>query len=915
MIVGRAREVELANALLLDAGEGPRAMFVEGDPGIGKTTLFDAVVSGARERGFKVLRCRPSQSEVRLPHAGIIEALDGVPAAVVDGLPAPQRRALRVALRWDEPDETPTDSRTVAAAVATLLRTKATAEPILVAVDDLHWLDDASANAFEYALRRLEGLPVSVIAAARSSEGSRPRPMERAVSPERVRRMSLGPLDDEALRSLLTARLGLDVTPHVARRIAQAAEGNPFLALEIGRAIQERGVPRPDEPLPIPDDVRQMVAGRLRELPPDTRAALLEIAAGARSAPDAGALGPAEEAGIVRTAADGSVGFVHPLYESAIYEAAPTRERRAAHARLARQVDTPELGAHHLALAADGPDETTAGTIADAAAVAFARGAVHVAAGLFERAWRLTPAGATAAGAERALSAAEAYLIAGQMSETDRVVEAILPSLIGARRGRALLALGEARLWGGASLAESIPAFEEALQCVGDDSARAASVHLALAFANFWWGIDPQAVGRHAALGLERAEAAEGDAPLAEAIAVKAMVDWLGGLGRDDEALTRAMALYEPSRFIPIQLRPAFIRATLCGYTGGIADALTGFEALHEQCLVSGATADIAFLGVNLTTLAYWHGDAEAGARYAREARQVCEERGGALPIATAALVQVTTAAHEGDPETARRLGIDALDWCRQTGSQSSVMWIVSALGTMELSLGDADAALRWLEPGVSALPPGLMTDPGAIFFVPDALEAMILTGDANGARGLLEAYERRSVELGRTWTLAAARRCRALLLASEGDLEGAAREAAGAVDGLAEEGYVIELGRAYLVLGQIERRRRKRTASRAALGEALRIFQAAGARLWAARAEEALGAAWTPRANDGLTAAEQRVAELAAAGLTNPEIAAQLFVSRRTVEATLSRVYRKLGLRSRTELARRFTADTDAGT
>lgn len=910
MILGRAREVELANGALLVMGGGPRALFVEGEPGIGKTTLIDVVVSSARERGFKVLRCRPSQSEVRLPQAGIIEALDGVPGPLVDGLPAPQRTALRVALRWDMPEGRPTDSRTVAAAIATLLRSMAATEPLLIAVDDLHWLDDASASAFDYALRRLEGLPVSLIAACRSAEGSRPRPMERAVSPERVWRVSLGPLDDEAIGTLLTTRLDLDLVPAVVRRIAQAAAGNPFLALEIGRAIQERGIPRSDERLPIPDDVRQMISARLRDLPAGTRTALLAIAAGAPEVPDAAALAPAEDAGIVRIVRDGTALFEHPLYESAIYEAAPAADRRAVHARLAHDVDTPEVRAYHLALAADGPDEATAETIADAAVAARARGAGDVAAMLFERAFHLTPAGNSDATADRALSAAESYLIAGQMTETRRIVESIMPGLTGGHRGRALLALGESRLWAASSLTESIPALEEALECFSEDPAGAASVHLALAFIHFQRGVDPQAIGRHAELGLVEAGSAGNDALLAEAVAVNALVGWLGGFGRDDEALARAVALHEPSRFTPIQLHPAFIRATLRGYTGHLAEALADFEQLYHQCLLHGAIADIAFLGVNLTTLAYWHGDPDAGARFAHAARKACEELGGALTVATGLLVQITAATYAGEADDARRLGAEAMAWCGQTGVQSSLMWIASALGKMELALGDAGAALRWLAPGAATVPLAHMPDPAAVFFVPDAVEAMILAGDTQRARELLDPYARKSVELGRTWTLGVSRRCRALLLALEGDVDGAAQEAGAAVAALANEEFAIELGRAYLVLGQIARRQRKRAAARAAFGEALGIFEASGARLWAARANEELGVTWTPGSKDGLTAAEQRVAELAATGLTNPEIAAQLFVSRRTVEATLSRIYRKLDLRSRTELARRFAAD-----
>ena len=185
VITGRSDELRATVRMLDGVTGGPWALFVEGEPGIGKTTLFDATVTEARERGFRVLRCRPSQSEVRLSHAGLIELLDGVGEGAVNTLPVPQRRAMRVALRWDDPGETPAEQQTISAALATMLRAKAALGPLLVAIDDLHWLDDSSAQALEYAVRRLEGLPVAVLAAARSTAGNRPRPTERAISPDR----------------------------------------------------------------------------------------------------------------------------------------------------------------------------------------------------------------------------------------------------------------------------------------------------------------------------------------------------------------------------------------------------------------------------------------------------------------------------------------------------------------------------------------------------------------------------------------------------------------------------------------------------------------------------------------------------------------------------------------------------------
>jgi len=197
------------------------------------------------------------------------------------------------------------------------------------------------------------------------------------------------------------------------------------------------------------------------------------------------------------------------------------------------------------------------------------------------------------------------------------------------------------------------------------------------------------------------------------------------------------------------------------------------------------------------------------------------------------------------------------------------------------------------------------LLEPGAVFIVPDAVEALIALGEHARAERLLEPFAERSVLLGRAWTLAVARRCRAMLLAARGEIDAARVEAMAAVHGLEAMEMPIELGRAFLLLGQIERRRRQRRASRTALESAARIFGGVGAALWERRVRSELERTWAPSRDGGLTHAERRVAELAANGLTNPQIAMQLFISRRTVEATLSRVYKKLRIRTRAELAR----------
>ncbi|MFN8110483.1 MAG: ATP-binding protein [Thermoleophilia bacterium] len=183
MIVGRDEEWISAVALLDRLATGPCALFVEGEPGIGKTTIFEALVARARGLGVQVLRCRPSQAQVRLPHAGLMEVLDGIGADLIDDLPGPQRRAMRIALRWEDPGPLGAEPQTVAAATGSVFQRLARDRWLLLAVDDLQWLDDASAQALEYAVRRVEGGHLAVLGAARSAEGRARGPWSRPSLP------------------------------------------------------------------------------------------------------------------------------------------------------------------------------------------------------------------------------------------------------------------------------------------------------------------------------------------------------------------------------------------------------------------------------------------------------------------------------------------------------------------------------------------------------------------------------------------------------------------------------------------------------------------------------------------------------------------------------------------------------------
>jgi hypothetical protein len=440
--VGRDAEVLAVERSLAAAESGPSLLLIEGEAGIGKTTLWRETVRAAVDRGWTTLTCRPAQSEARLSFSSLADLLAGVPDAAFRELMAAQRHALEIALLRAEPVGRPPDPRLIATALLGVLRTLAGERPVLLAVDDVQWTDHSSAAALEFSLRRLVDAPVAVVLSSRP--GSEPSALARTLPDERTNGLLLEPLSAAALHRILAQRLGVRLPRPVLVRVAHAAGGNPFYALEIARLLARDGIPGHGEALPLPDDLRTLVAGRIGALPPQTRGALLLVAASMRptlALVDASALAPAEEAGLIQVAPDGRIEFAHPLFASAVYGAAPTANRRAAHLELAGLVSDAEERARHLALASDAPDEDTARVVEDAAHSALARGAPDAAAELTALALGLTPSGSAAID-ERRLALAEQLQFAGDIERASGLLEQLRAELPpGDLRARVLLVL------------------------------------------------------------------------------------------------------------------------------------------------------------------------------------------------------------------------------------------------------------------------------------------------------------------------------------------------------------------------------------------------------------------------------------------------------------------------------------------
>lgn len=312
-IIGREEPLGRLDDFVRVLGEGPSSLVIEGEAGIGKTTVWQAAVDAAAERGFRVLSSRPAETETALAYSGLADLLANVDAAVFGELPEPQRRALEVALLIAEPSGRSPEPRAVYTAFGGVLRTLAGGATVLIAVDDLQWLDRSSLRALEFASRRIAHEPVGSLATARLGSPDPPTLPGASV-------LRLGALSPAALHQLVKAQVGVNLLRPAVLRIHRMTGGNPFFALELARLLVAADLPGSSDPWPVPDDLRELVSARVGRLPNRAASALLEAAAGGTttiSGLTGSALRTAEREAIVTVGRHGQVRFAHPLFASA----------------------------------------------------------------------------------------------------------------------------------------------------------------------------------------------------------------------------------------------------------------------------------------------------------------------------------------------------------------------------------------------------------------------------------------------------------------------------------------------------------------------------------------------------------------------------------------------------------------------
>ena len=426
-IVGREAELEAVERFLDGVPSGPLALVVEGEAGIGKTALWLEAVQAAENRAYRVLQIRPAQSEAELSYVALADLLGEAFDLTRGSLPAPQERALAIALLRAEPNE-PADPRTTATGLVGVLTALTADAPLVLAIDDVQWLDAASARALEFAARRLP--PRVGLLVTRRAEGFNEAPLglHRALPDNRLQHLVPGPLSLAALNHVIAHRLGTAPSRPTLARIVDASGGNPLFALEIARSLaRDSSDHRLGDPLPVPESVQELVLARLRALPAAAHSAVLVAAALSHPTvamvaetlvPERNvqsALVAAEEAGVLVLEGE-RIRFTHPLLASVVYGAASNSQRRQLHRRLAEVVADPEERARHLAASVTEADEGTASELEQAAHRAALRGAHDAAAELFEASCRLTPPDRTEELVERTLGQASAVFEIGDLA-------------------------------------------------------------------------------------------------------------------------------------------------------------------------------------------------------------------------------------------------------------------------------------------------------------------------------------------------------------------------------------------------------------------------------------------------------------------------------------------------------------------
>jgi DNA-binding CsgD family transcriptional regulator len=699
-------------------------------------------------------------------------------------------------------------------------------------------------------------------------------------------------------------------------RIASTSGGNPFYALEIARSLVREGAAlAPGDRLHVPQSLQELVLARVSALSSQGREVLLVVSALSRptvstiaavlDAPGvaAKAIIEAEEAGVILTDRT-RIRFTHPLLASAVYASASQERMRRLHRRLADVVSDPEDRARHLAQGTIEGDETTAVEIEEAAERAARRGAPDAAAELYDAAVRLTPDDRHDDATRRGCGQAAALLAGGDPGGARAIAELALARASSAtRRGEALFLLSEIA-WVESPGRAPMDYLESALAEAGDDRRLRGRIHAKLAEFSL---LDHPRVLEHADAAAALLSEDEDPGLLAAVLLNKVFFSAQVGQGAHHDLLERALRLEDRAGQDVERNRVGLIWFACMDELDAARTRYEFEDRWYRDRGEEGWRAE----RLGMLAWAEFNGGNWSTAEQAIE--QSCttlEQMGGPSgPWGMMFHFRAVIDAHRGRTERARetlRLLIEELE---QTEHLFFAGISLSALGSVELT-EDPEAANQMFQQMRRHFDSIGAVDPIGTRTEPDEVEALLALGEIESARAALDRLEWRGRLIPRPWISAALPRVRGLVHAAEDDTAAAIANF-DALDLVAATRVPFEHARTLLVKGRLHRRLKQKRAAADALSESLALFRQLGAPLWEERAQAELGRVGLRRPATGeLTASERRVAELAASGLTNREVAKAAFMSPKTVEANLARIYRKLGIKSRAELGAKIAGE-----
>jgi hypothetical protein len=611
-VIGRSSEAEAVAAFLDRVADEPRALVVEGEPGIGKTTLWLSTLKTARKRGFRVLSARPSAAESVLAYTGLADLLSGADASALAGLPDPQLVAVDQILLRADADSAPTGQRAVSAAFLAIVQRLADEAPVLLAIDDLQWLDPSSAHVFAFAARRNLG-PVGILVTVRNDrESLRCVESLQLASPDRLDRITVGPLSIGALHTVISDRLKRSFPRPTMIRIREISGGNPLYAIELARALNGHAA---GSEVSLPNTLAGLVHARIGNLDVEARDVLLAAACLATPTVELVAratdldiervvddLTDAESEGIVSIEGN-RLRFAHPLLATGVYTDATPAKRRGMHRRLADLVDQPELKARHLALSVTNADSEILQSLDAAAGMAIVRGAPSAAAELLELAIGLggdTP--------QRRIMLGACLFNSGDGARAVDVLNEVLAGSAPARlRAEALNLLGVMSQTED-SLLDGADQLQRALPEAGDDIALRVQILVSLSWVQVRIGqmaasaqnIDEAVAG---AMRLGRSEL------ISRALGMWVMVHVLLGDGLNDSHLRRALELEDRQRALTVMFRPGVHKAMVLAWTGQHDAAHREFVDIRQGCIERGEEGELVFVSFHSVLNEIWRGN------------------------------------------------------------------------------------------------------------------------------------------------------------------------------------------------------------------------------------------------------------------------------------------------------------------